>query len=127
MRFRAAIPKSGSQATEPGVYQVFCTEYCGKGHSDMLAKIYVDDEEQYQKWLVEGDEEIKNMPLPELGQMVWENRGCATCHSIDGTRGQGPSWKGIWGQMTTDAGRLADQGGRELYPRVDSRAASACR
>ena len=24
-------------------------------------------------------------------------RGCATCHSLDGTRGQGPSWKGIFG------------------------------
>jgi len=86
-------------ATEPGVYQVFCTEYCGKGHSDMLAKIYVDNEEQYQKWLVEGDEEIKKMPLPELGHLVWENRGCQTCHSLDGTRGQGPSWKGIYGQV----------------------------
>ncbi len=88
-------------ATEPGVYQVYCTEYCGKGHSDMLAKIYVDDEAAYQKWLVEGDEEIKTMPLPELGKLVWENKGCATCHSIDGTRGQGPSWKGIWGATHT--------------------------
>jgi len=86
-------------AVEPGVYQVFCTEYCGKGHSDMLAKVYVDNDEQYQKWLVEGDEEIKKMPLPELGKLVHENRGCATCHSLDGTRGQGPSWKGIWGQV----------------------------
>ncbi|MDZ4798129.1 MAG: cytochrome c oxidase subunit II [Bryobacteraceae bacterium] len=88
-------------ATEPGVYQVFCTEYCGKGHSDMLAKIYVDDEAAYQKWLLEGDEEIKTMPLPELGKLVYENKGCATCHSLDGTRGQGPTWKGTWGAMHT--------------------------
>jgi cytochrome c oxidase subunit 2 len=85
-------------ATHPGVHQVFCTEYCGKGHSDMLAKITVDDEAAYQKWLVEGDESLKTMPLPELGQVVHENRGCATCHSLDGSRGQGPSWKGIFGQ-----------------------------
>lgn len=84
-------------ATVPGVHQVFCTEYCGKGHSDMLAKITVDDEKAYQKWLIEGDESLKTMPLPELGKMVHENRGCATCHSLDGSRGQGPSWKGIWG------------------------------
>lgn len=84
-------------ATEPGVYQVFCTEYCGKGHSDMLAKIYVDDEAAYQKWIIEGDEEIKTMPLPELGKLVYDNKGCATCHSLDGSRSQGPSWKGIWG------------------------------
>jgi cytochrome c oxidase subunit 2 len=85
-------------ATKPGVHQVYCTEYCGKGHSDMLAKIHVDDEAAYQKWLVEGDESLKTMPLNELGQLVHENRGCATCHALDGTRGQGPSWKGIFGQ-----------------------------
>jgi cytochrome c oxidase subunit 2 len=63
----------------------------------MLAKVFVDDEATYQKWLEEGDEELKKMPLPELGKLIYENRGCATCHSIDGTRGQGPSFKGIWG------------------------------
>lgn len=87
------------QPTEAGVHQVLCTEYCGKGHSDMLAKISVDDEATYQKWLVEGDEEMKKMPLVDLGKMVHENRGCATCHSLDGSRGQGPSWRGIFGQV----------------------------
>jgi cytochrome c oxidase subunit 2 len=64
----------------------------------MLAKINVLDDAGYQKWLVEGDESLKTMPLNELGALIHENRGCATCHSLDGTRGQGPSWKGIWGQ-----------------------------
>jgi len=85
------------QATRPGTYQIFCAEYCGKGHSDMLAKINVLDDQAYQKWLVEGDESLKTMPLKELGALIHENRGCATWHSLDGTRGQGPSWKGIWG------------------------------
>lgn len=86
-------------ATQPGVQQVYCTEYCGKGHSDMLARIFVDDDATYQKWLVEGDESLKTMPLPEIGKLVYENRGCATCHSLDGSKGQGPSWKGIYGQQ----------------------------
>lgn len=86
-------------ATRPGVHQVLCTEYCGKGHSDMLARIHVDDEAAYQKWLIEGDESLKTMPLPELGKLVYENRGCATCHSLDGSRGQGPTWRGIFGQV----------------------------
>ena len=89
------------QATKPGKHQVFCTEYCGKGHSDMLAQVVVDDDAAYQKWLIEGDEELKKMPLPELGKLVHETRGCATCHSLDGTRGQGPSWKGMFGQTHT--------------------------
>jgi len=37
------------------------------------------------------------MPLKDLGKLIYESRGCATCHSIDGTRGQGPSLKGIFG------------------------------
>jgi cytochrome c oxidase subunit 2 len=89
------------QATVIGTHQVFCTEYCGKGHSDMLAKVIVDDQATYEKWLAEGDELMKTMPLPELGKLVYENKGCSTCHSLDGTRGQGPSWKGIYGQVHT--------------------------
>jgi cytochrome c oxidase subunit II len=86
-------------ATKTGMHQLYCTEYCGKGHSDMLGRIYVDDDATYQKWLVEGDESLKTMPLPELGKLVYENRGCNTCHSLDGSRGQGPSWRGIYGQQ----------------------------
>jgi cytochrome c oxidase subunit 2 len=84
--------------TVTGMHQVFCAEYCGRSHSDMLAKIWVDDEAAYQKWLEEGDEQTRTMPLKDLGKIIWENRGCNTCHSIDGTRGQGPSFKGIWGK-----------------------------
>lgn len=99
---RDAIPGRYTElwftATKPGVYQVFCTEYCGRGHSDMLARIFVDTPEQYETFLREGDEQVRRMPLKELGRLVWENKGCATCHSLDGTPGQGPSWKGIWNQ-----------------------------
>ncbi len=85
-------------ADEPGEHQVFCAEYCGRDHSNMLAKVVVDTEEQYQQWLEQKAEEAMNMPLPELGKLLYVNKGCNTCHSIDGTRIQGPSFKGIWGQ-----------------------------
>ncbi|MBE0659625.1 MAG: cytochrome c oxidase subunit II [Bryobacteraceae bacterium] len=90
-------------ATEPGIHQVYCTEYCGRGHSDMLARIFADTPEQYEVFLREGDEQVRKMPLKELGKLVYENKGCATCHSIDGTRGQGPSFKGIYGHELKDA------------------------
>ncbi len=86
------------QADEPGEHQVYCAEYCGRDHSNMLAKVVVDTEEQYQQWLEQKAEEAMNMPLPELGKLLYVNKGCNTCHSIDGTRIQGPSFKGIWGQ-----------------------------
>ena len=98
--------------TAPGTYHIFCAEYCGKGHSDMSAKLIVDSPDQFESFLREGDEETRKMPLAELGRMVYENKGCATCHSLDGTRGQGPSFKGIWGtpQPCTDGKpRMVDE------------------
>ncbi|MCX6619900.1 MAG: cytochrome c oxidase subunit II [Acidobacteria bacterium] len=85
------------QPTKTGMHQIFCAEYCGKSHSDMLGRIYVDDDATYRKWVEEGDETIKTMPLKELGALLFESRGCSSCHSIDGSRGQGPSFKGIFG------------------------------
>ena len=32
--------------------------------------------------------------------MLYHRRGCAQCHSIDGTAGTGPSFKGIFGKNT---------------------------
>ena len=40
-----------------------------------------------------------NYTPEEWGKIQRDEKGCATCHAIDGTRGQGPSWKGIWGKM----------------------------
>jgi len=82
--------------TVPGKHHVECAEYCGKGHSDMAATIYVDTPKDYDKWLETGGVD-PNMPLPQMGALLYQTKGCATCHSIDGTRGTGPSWRGVYG------------------------------
>jgi len=85
-------------ATVPGRHQVFCAEYCGKDHSDMMAEVYVDTPEQYDIFLKEGPEELRTMPLVELGKFTYDEAGCKSCHSLDGTEGEGPSFKGLWGR-----------------------------
>lgn len=94
--------------TKTGKFQVFCAEYCGKDHSAMLANLFVDSEADYERWLREGDEELKKMPPVEVGKLVYENKGCNSCHSLDGSRiaGGGPSFKGLYGRTErfTDGG-----------------------
>lgn len=50
-----AIPGSynviQTEITEPGIYQVYCAEYCGVGHSQMLAEIEVLPEDDYDDWV----------------------------------------------------------------------------
>ena len=38
-------------AGRPGTYKVFCSQYCGKGHADMMADIRVVPESDYLDWL----------------------------------------------------------------------------
>lgn len=85
-------------ATVPGKHQVFCAEYCGKDHSGMMADLFVDSPAKYAEWLEKGDEELYKMKPADLGKMVWEMKGCNSCHTVDGKKGEGPSFKGLFGR-----------------------------
>ena len=85
--------------TEPGQHQIFCAEYCGTGHSSMLSQAYVHTREGYDAWLREEEDKTLNRSPVALGGDLYKNRGCAQCHSVDGHRGIGPSFKGIFGKQ----------------------------
>jgi cytochrome c oxidase subunit II len=76
-----------------------CAEYCGKGHSDMRAKVIVETQEKYDQWMATGGDEWMRHTPEEWGKIQYETKGCQACHTIDGSRSKGPSWKGIWGKM----------------------------
>ena len=85
--------------TMVGEHVSTCAEYCGKGHSDMHAKLFVDTQQKFDEWMATGGDEWKNHTPEEWGKIQWDQKGCATCHTLDGSKSKGPSWKGIWGKM----------------------------
>jgi cytochrome c oxidase subunit 2 len=89
--------------TKVGTYDLFCAEYCGTGHSNMLAKVYVMSPEAYSRW-EKGDEEqgivgtgVAKSSV-DMGKDLYTNKGCNACHSIDGSVGVGPSFKALFGK-----------------------------
>lgn len=108
MWFEATAPSTavdangnGRQDTGEGGYDLFCTEYCGTGHSTMLAKVFVyESEAEFATWVKnKKDPRLQGTPV-EVGAKLYAKRGCAQCHSIDGTdrpANGGPSFKGHWG------------------------------
>jgi cytochrome c oxidase subunit 2 len=81
----------------PGTYPILCTEYCGTDHSRMLASVVVHaDQAAFDAWAREGMEPGES--LVEIGRKVFAQRGCAACHSLDGSRRVGPTVKGLWGK-----------------------------
>lgn len=85
------------RATKEGEYPVFCAEYCGTSHSDMLAKAVVHAPGGYETWLREKEAELNDLPPVQLGEKMFAEQGCSTCHSVDGSSKIGPTWKGIFG------------------------------
>lgn len=83
------------EANEVGESQVFCTEYCGLSHSNMLAKVIVHTEEDFETWLENNKGGVSGTPV-EQGKQLVQLQGCITCHSDDGSRLIGPSFKGLW-------------------------------
>jgi len=85
------------KATEKGDYDLFCTEYCGTGHSDMDKVVRVVSRQRFQEWL-ESAATPKDIPLPKLGEQLYSQQGCQSCHSLDGSRKVGPSFQGLYGK-----------------------------
>ena len=79
------------KAIEEGEYNIFCAEYCGDQHSNMITKVKVIEESSFNDWLVEQD----NRPI---GLDLLTLNGCTACHSLDGSRLVGPSFKGLYGR-----------------------------
>ena len=87
-------------ATEPGEYNVFCTEYCGTGHSDMITKVVVHEPGGFEPWLQKASNPYPEEDAPHVnGEKAYRIRGCTQCHSIDGSTGIGPTFKGIYGKQ----------------------------
>lgn len=82
---------------ELGNYDIYCTVYCGLNHSYMMSVIKVVSQENFDKW-------IKALPVKKadnsLGLKVLEKNGCIACHSIDGSKLVGPSFKGLHGSIS---------------------------
>ena len=85
------------EPTKIGEFDIFCTEYCGKSHSEMLGKVRVLSQSDYDSWIEKVNVIDESIPLVEVGKTTYKRYACNTCHSIDGTQGTGPSFKGRWG------------------------------
>ncbi|MBF0520309.1 MAG: cytochrome c oxidase subunit II [Nitrospirae bacterium] len=88
-------------AKDPGTYEVFCSQYCGTGHSQMLAKVTVLKKEDYDAWVKQNTSEAAaSLPPEEQGKKLFESLGCIGCHSVTGDKSIGPTVKGLFGNKT---------------------------
>lgn len=86
------------QAVHIGEFQLFCTEFCGKGHSEMLGKVKVLPEDEFKKWLEAASGPQEGETMEQYGARLFVKNACVTCHSVDGSKNVGPTFLGLFGR-----------------------------
>jgi len=84
-----------------GSYDLFCTEYCGMGHSAMVTKVEVMPEQDFNAWYLGATGNAARSGSGPDGAKLFTEKGCSACHSIDGSPKVGPSLKGVFGRHVT--------------------------
>jgi cytochrome c oxidase subunit 2 len=80
------------EPTKVGSYHLFCAEYCGTSHSQMIGKVVVMEPSDYAAWL---SGETVGQPAEVTGKQLFEQFRCDTCHRQEG---RCPPLEGIFGR-----------------------------
>jgi cytochrome c oxidase subunit II len=104
-------------AEKQGTYNLFCAEYCGLRHAYMTSSVVVMPQPEFDKWYKDTSQVVAvstggKKVLPGLN--IIKRNGCVACHSLDGSKIVGPSFKGIFGEKTT-----VMVNGKEMQVNVD--------
>jgi len=94
--------------TKVGTYRVICTELCGLGHALMRTSAIVMEPAAFAAWLKQQGE-AANGPPGQAGKAVFDNNGCASCHTLKAA--------GATGKVGPDLDKLpayAKQAGKPL-------------
>jgi cytochrome c oxidase subunit 2 len=113
------------EAKGPGRFPIFCTEYCGLGHSSMLGEVEVMPPAEFDDWLARarsasvaaaedmGAERFDvQASLVDQGRRLAAEYGCFKCHTVDGTPHIGPTWRDLYRKsekLTTGKTVVADE------------------
>jgi cytochrome c oxidase subunit 2 len=85
--------KAWFEATREGDFDLFCAEYCGDQHAYMLSKVRAVEPAAFAQWQADRPD-----PAAQ-GEQLLAMKGCTACHTTDGTKMVGPSFKGIFGKQ----------------------------
>ena len=77
--------------TKKGSYHLFCQEYCGTEHAEMIGRVVVMEPSEYQSWL--AGQPIDEPPIT-AGAKLFTKYGCLQCHGQTA-----PTLAGLYGRQ----------------------------
>jgi len=87
-----------------GNYKVRCAELCGAAHAYMIRPVIVSTKAEYDSWVKQQTAAAAALLAqggPQAGQALVAQNGCGACHSLDGSKLTGPTFRGLFGSTVT--------------------------
>lgn len=98
---QAAIPGQTSTAwflaDTPDTFNLRSNIYSGEGYPGMQTALVVHTARGYETWMDAVTDIFAGRTMEEVGQMLYDTKGCKACHSLDGSKLVGPSLKDVYG------------------------------
>jgi cytochrome c oxidase subunit 2 len=102
--------------SEPGVYVGQCAEYCGTQHANMLLRVVVQPEAEFEAWASAQQRPAAERASAREGREIFERTACINCHTVRGTPAVGrfgPDLTHLMSRQTIGAG-VAENDRRHL-------------
>ena len=96
------------KAEQEGVYDIYCAEYCGVRHANMLSTVRAMDAAAFAAWVADTGP----VSGPAAGKAFLEAQGCFGCHVTGETIS--PPFEGMYGST-----RVVLEGNKERTVKVD--------
>jgi cytochrome c oxidase subunit 2 len=77
------------EGAEPGFYVGQCAEYCGTQHANMLLRVYVHPDDEWDAWVASQQPPAVDDPAERAGRDLFLSTSCINCHTVRGTVADG--------------------------------------
>jgi cytochrome c oxidase subunit 2 len=94
--------------TRPGDYHLFCSQYCGTEHAQMIGHVVVMEPAAFERWLESGN---ASQSMAQEGAARFRQYGCSGCHGPSASV-HAPKLEGLFGrrvQLADGTSTIADE------------------
>lgn len=109
MRVRQAVlpgrkTETWFNAIRPGTFPLYSGTFSSVRHDSLPVAMIALSEPDFASWLASASDIFAGRTMPEVGNYLYVAQGCKACHSLDGSKLVGPSFKNLFGHdaVSTD-------------------------
>lgn len=84
-------------ATKPGTYDLRSGIYAGDNSANLASAVVAHAPADFDAWMTRVSDIFAGRTMAQAGELLYDTKGCRACHTLDGTKLVGPSFKDVYG------------------------------